>query len=320
MNSVFIKLSIIVVLVFLGMVLLLKPMSRTAEEADDRLDEIRRGLRRPPKKSKLQAMFEKKPDDGSEKVPMSKVIAEKVNEFIKPSRRNAPLSKTDAEIKKLLAVANVNISMATFFFLRVALGVLVGALVFLVGKTFMSQNFSTAKILFGTFVGFLGGTLLPKTILRSSAKKRREAIVSSLTDTIDLIAISVEAGMGYDAAILNIWEKNKSPAMQELVRTIEDVNYGMSRHDAYQSLAARCDVDEMSLFANNMAQAEAMGVPIVNVLKAQADSLRVARRRRAETRIQKAPVKMLIPLVVFVFPTMFVVLLGPAAINIMRYF
>lgn len=108
--------------------------------------------------------------------------------------------------------------------------------------------------------------------------------------------------------------------MQELIRTIDDINHGMSRHDAYQSLAARCDVDEMSLFANNMAQADAMGIPIVNVLKAQADALRTARRRRAETLIQKAPVKMLLPLVLFVFPTILIILVGPAVINFMRYF
>ena len=317
MNPI-VQIIVIVALVFIAVVLLLKPMSRADEEANARLDEIRRGVRRPPKESKLKKLLSK-PKDGSMPVSWTVMAAEAVNSFIRPGNRNQPLTKTDKEIKKLLAVANINISMATFTFFRLAIGILTAAIVFVLGNL-LAEYVTTMQLLFASFVGFLGGTLLPKAILRSSANKRRTAIVASLTDTIDLIAISVEAGLGYDAAIMNIWQKNKSPAMQELVRTINDVNYGMSRHDAYQSLAARCDVDEMSLFANNMAQADAMGIPIVNVLKTQADALRVARRRRAETQIQKAPVKMLLPLVLFVFPTMLVILIGPAVINFMRYF
>jgi len=317
-NPIF-QIFIIVSLVFVAVVLLLKPASRADEETSARLDEIRRGVRRPPKQSRL-AKYLSKPADGSEPVPLTTVIAEAVNGFIRPGSRNRPLNKTDLEIKKLLAVAGINISMATFLFFRVAIGILMAVVVFTGGTVLLGDQLNSGQLLFASAVGFLAGSLLPKTILRSSAKKRRAAIVSSLTDTIDLIAISVEAGLGYDAAIMNIWQKNKSPAMQELVRTIGDINHGMSRHDAYQSLAARCDVDEMSLFANNMAQADAMGIPIVNVLKAQADALRTARRRRAETQIQKAPVKMLLPLVLFVFPTILVILIGPAVINFMRYF
>lgn len=230
-----------------------------------------------------------------------------------------PLTKNDREIKKLFAVANVNISMFTFTVLRAVFGALLGGPCLVLGFLLKPSDFPVYLVPAFAVGMFLAGTLLPKAILRMSANNRRTAIVSSLTDTIDLIAISVEAGLGYDSAILNIWKENKSPAMQELVRTIEDINYGMSRRDAYLSLAARCDVDEMSLFSNNMVQADTMGISIVNVLKAQAEALRVARRRRAETLVQKAPVKMLFPLVFFVFPTMLLVLLGPAIINIEKY-
>lgn len=314
-----IQIFIIVILIFAAVVLLLKPLSRTDEETSARLDEIKRGVRRPPKKNWLSTLFSS-PKNEIERMPLSSRIAEAVNQFIKPGGKNTPLDRNDMEIKKLLAVANVDISLATFTFFRGAIGILLAVLVFLLGATVFQGIFTPIQILFGAVVGFLGGTLLPKTILRASATKRRSKIVSSLTDTIDLIAISVEAGLGYDAAILSIWEKNKSPAMQELTRTISDINYGMSRHDAYQSLAARCDVNEVTQFANNMAQADSMGVPIVNILKAQANALRTARRRRAETQIQKAPVKMLLPLVLFVFPTMLVILLGPAVINFKRNF
>ncbi len=313
------QIFIIAALVFAAVVLLLKPASRTDEETNARLDEIKRGTRRPQKQSRLSKLLSR-PADGSEPVPLTKIIAESVNSFVRTGNRNRPLTKTDREIKKLLAVAGIDISMATFLFFRAAIGILTAAVLFAAGKGLLRDQIDGGQLLFGAAVGFLGGSLLPKAILRSSAKRRRNSIVSSLTDTIDLIAISVEAGLGYDAAIMKIWQKNKSPAMQELIRTIDDINHGMSRHDAYQSLAARCDVDEMSLFANNMAQADAMGIPIVNVLKAQADALRTARRRRAETLIQKAPVKMLLPLVLFVFPTILIILVGPAVINFMRYF
>ena len=310
------QIIIIVILIFAAVVLMLKPMSRADEEASARMEEIKRGVRRPPKKRKWAELFKKNADDVK---PLSTRLAERVNEFVKPGNSMTPLTKNDREIKKLMAVARVNISMATFFVLRVALGVVVGIQGFIAGMLLLPQNYPPSYTILATVVMFMGGTLIPKTILRITAQKRRMAIVSSLTDTIDLLAISVEAGLGYDAAILSIWKENKSPAMQELMRTIEDINYGMSRRDAYQSLAARCDVEEMSLFSNNMVQADIMGISIVNVLKAQADALREARRRRAETQVQKAPIKMLLPLVFFVFPTMMLVLLGPAIINIFLY-
>ena len=310
------QIIIIVILIFAAVVLMLKPMSRADEEASARMEEIKRGVRRPPKKRKWAELFKKNADDVK---PLSTRLAERVNEFVKPGNSMTPLTKNDREIKKLMAVARVNISMATFFVLRVALGVVVGIQGFIAGMLLLPLNYPPSYTILATVVMFMGGTLIPKTILRITAQKRRMAIVSSLTDTIDLIAISVEAGLGYDAAILSIWKENKAPAMQELMRTIEDINYGMSRRDAYQSLAARCDVEEISLFSNNMVQADIMGISIVNVLKAQADALREARRRRAETQVQKAPIKMLLPLVLFVFPTMMLVLLGPAIINIFLY-
>ena len=311
------QIIIIVVLVFIAVVLLLKPMSRADEDASRRMDEIKRGVRRPPKQKKWTLLFKK--DATMESKPLSTRVAEAINDFLSPYNRKKPLTKNDREIKKLFAVANVNISMFTFTVLRAIFGALLGGPCLVLGLLLIPSNYPVYLV--PAFAGgmFLAGTLLPKAILRMSANHRRTAIVSSLTDTIDLIAISVEAGLGYDSAILNIWKENKSPAMQELVRTIEDINYGMSRRDAYLSLAARCDVDEMSLFANNMVQADTMGISIVNVLKAQAEALRVARRRRAETLVQKAPVKMLFPLVFFVFPTMLLVLLGPAIINIQKY-
>ena len=128
MNHIF-QIVIIVSLVFVAVVLLLKPASRADEETSARLDEIKRGVRRPPNQSRLAKYFSK-PVDGSEPVPLTTVIAETVNGFIRPASRNRPLNKTDLEIKKLLAVAGIDISMATFLFFRVAIGILIAAIVF----------------------------------------------------------------------------------------------------------------------------------------------------------------------------------------------
>ena len=132
MNPI-VQIIVIVVLVFIAVVLLLKPMSRADEEANARLDEIRRGVRRPPKESKLKKLLSK-PKDGSMPVSWTAMAAEAVNSFIRPGNRNQTLTKTDKEIKKLLAVANINISMATFTFFRLAIGILTAAIVFVLGN------------------------------------------------------------------------------------------------------------------------------------------------------------------------------------------
>ena len=162
------------------------------------------------------------------------------------------------------------------------------------------------------------GGLLPHMWLKSKAKQRAKLILKSLPDAIDLLTTSVEAGLGIDAALGQVAEKVRGPIATELRRVLRDIAMGSSRKDALQQFALRSNVPDVNQFVNSIVQAEQMGVSLGQVIRVQADQMRVRRKQRAEQQAYKAPVKMVFPLVLFIFPSMFVVILGPAMIQIMR--
>jgi tight adherence protein C len=164
------------------------------------------------------------------------------------------------------------------------------------------------------------GFFMPFYLIRSRARQRQNAIIRSLPDAFDLITTCVEAGLGLDAALARVSEKVSGPFAQELNRALRDVSLGKSRRDALKELGDRTGVMDLIQFVNAVIQAEAMGSSIGTVLRVQADTLRVRRRQRAEQAAYKAPVKMLFPLVLCIFPTLFIVILGPAIIVIMQDF
>jgi tight adherence protein C len=176
-----------------------------------------------------------------------------------------------------------------------------------------------------TQIGIFGamsliGFFMPFYLIRSRAKQRQTAIIKSLADAFDLITTCVEAGLGLDAALARVAEKVEGPFAQELNRALRDVALGKSRRDSLKELGQRTGVPDLIQFTNAVIQAEAMGSSIGTVLRVQADQLRVRRRQRAEEAAYKAPVKMLFPLVLCIFPTLFIVILGPAIITIMNDF
>jgi tight adherence protein C len=174
-------------------------------------------------------------------------------------------------------------------------------------------------------IGILGGLgligfYLPFHIVTSRARQRQHAIIKSLADAFDLITTCVEAGLGLDAALSRVAEKVEGPFAQELSRSLRDIALGKARKDALKELGERTQVPDLIQFTNAVVQAETMGSSVGTVLRVQSDQLRVKRRQRAEEQAYKAPVKMLFPLVLFVFPTLFIVILGPAIITIMQGF
>lgn len=172
-------------------------------------------------------------------------------------------------------------------------------------------------ILFGfSAVGFY----LPFYIVSSRARQRQSAIIRSLPDAFDLITTCVEAGLGLDAALSRVAEKVEGPFAQELSRSLRDIALGKTRREALKELGERTGVPDLIQFTNAVIQAEAMGSSVGTVLRVQSVQLRTRRRQRAEEQAYKAPVKMLFPLVLFIFPTLFIVILGPAAITIMNGF
>jgi len=164
------------------------------------------------------------------------------------------------------------------------------------------------------------GFFMPFYLIRSRARQRQHAIIRSLADAFDLITTCVEAGLGLDAALARVAEKVEGPFAFELNRALRDVALGKARREALKELGDRTGVMDLIQFVNAVIQAEAMGSSIGTVLRVQADTLRVRRRQRAEEAAYKAPVKMLFPLVLCIFPTLFIVILGPAIITIMQDF
>lgn len=161
---------------------------------------------------------------------------------------------------------------------------------------------------------------LPDILIRNYAQKRRERIKLELPDTLDQMLISVQAGLGFETAMARAGQNGNGPLADELIRTLQDIQVGRSRKEAYAAMAERVDVPDLRSFVRAVVQADTYGIAIANVLGSQAKDMRVKRRQRAEEHAMKMPVKMLFPLIFFILPTLFVVVLGPTVMSIMEVF
>jgi tight adherence protein C len=164
------------------------------------------------------------------------------------------------------------------------------------------------------------GAYAPKSWLDRKVLERVESIRRDLPDTLDLLAISVEAGMGFEGALHVVVQNFSSPLADEIARTLREMELGLPRREALQNLKKRAEVPELSNFVLTLTQADALGMPIGRVLKTAADEMRTRRRQWAREKAAKLPVKILFPLVLFIFPAIFVVLMGPAASDIVSSF
>jgi len=164
------------------------------------------------------------------------------------------------------------------------------------------------------------GAYLPKMWLGGRVKGRQKAIGKSLPDAFDLIVTCVEAGLGLEAALARVAEKTPGPFGEELAICLREVSLGKLRREALKELAERTGVPDLTGFINAVVQAESMGTSIGTVLRVQAEQMRMKRRQRAEQQAHAAPVKMMFPLVLCLFPTLFIVILGPAGISIYHSF
>ncbi|GAA3400303.1 MULTISPECIES: type II secretion system F family protein [Pseudarthrobacter] len=161
---------------------------------------------------------------------------------------------------------------------------------------------------------------IPDLLIRNRAQKRREEIRLELPNALDQMLISVQAGLGFESAMGRAGENGRGPLADELIRTLQDIQVGRSRKEAYLALAERVDVPSVRTFVRAVVQADTYGIAIAGVLKTQAKDMRIKRRQLAEEHAMKMPVKMLFPLIFFILPTLFIVLLGPAVLQIMSVF
>jgi tight adherence protein C len=166
------------------------------------------------------------------------------------------------------------------------------------------------------FVGFM----VPDSMLSRRVDERQKEILRTLSDTLDLLTISVEAGLSLNAAIAQVVQNVPGVLSSEFARMLQEIQLGVPRADAFRNLAERTDVDELNAFALAMIQADVFGVSIASVLRTQAQQLRIKRRQRAEAKAQQTPVKIVFPLILCILPALFVVIVGPGAIRIWESF
>jgi tight adherence protein C len=172
-------------------------------------------------------------------------------------------------------------------------------------------------ILFAAVLGAFG-FIIPEYWLGKRVSGRSNEMVLQLPDALDLLTISVEAGLGFDAALSKVVEKMDGPLVDEFEQALAEVRMGRTRREALRDVATRSEARPISNFIGAIVQAEQLGVPIAKVLQIQSQQLRVERRQRAEEAAAKAPIKMLFPMVGCIFPTIFIVILGPAVVTVVR--
>ena len=185
--------------------------------------------------------------------------------------------------------------------------------------------FAIPGILQGSTAGLeLGGLVIlvgyeaPDLIVRSKASARQTMLRRTLPDTLDLLTVTVEAGLGFDAAVHQVTSHTQGPVAGELRRYLQEKQIGLSSREALQSMAARTSVPEMKSFTGALLQAERMGISIGPVLRELTSEMRMKRRQLAQEKAQQVPVKILLPMLLFIFPVFLIVVLGPAALNAMQ--
>jgi tight adherence protein C len=170
-------------------------------------------------------------------------------------------------------------------------------------------------------VAFAGiGFIAPDFVVSAKARSRKDSIRAELPDALDLMAVSVEAGMGFDGAISKLTEHMDGPLADEFALTLSEIRIGEARPDALKKLAARTDTPELNSFVRSIIQADQLGISLGRILRVQATDSRLKRQAAAEEKAMKAPIKMLFPTVLFIFPAMFLVILGPAFLNLSKIF
>lgn len=188
----------------------------------------------------------------------------------------------------------------------------------LFGFLALGQSGVTKLLLISVGLGM--GWYYPTLVLKQKATQRQKEITRSLPDVLDLLTVSVEAGLGFDAAISKVVEKTDGALSDEFARMLQEIRMGKGRRDALRDLGKRTGNPDLLGFVSAIVQADQLGVSIGNVLRIQSDDLRNKRKARAEEQAMKAPIKILFPLILFIFPAIFVIILGPAIIDIKNTF
>jgi tight adherence protein C len=220
--------------------------------------------------------------------------------------------------RKLIELAGMNTDPTQFFLLRIVLTI-VGGLVGM-GLGFVALSGNPFQALLATGVGIMIGNYFPVLSMTSRIQKRQAEVVKHLPDALDLLVICVEAGLGFDQAMGKVYEKWDNEMSLAFGRVLREIQLGKNRKDALKDMADRLDVADVNSFTAAIIQAEQLGVSMAKILRVQSDQMRIKRRQRAQEKAMQAPVKMMIPMVLIIFPSIWIILMGPAAIRISKQF
>ncbi|WP_232675770.1 type II secretion system F family protein [Nocardioides sp. R-C-SC26] len=181
----------------------------------------------------------------------------------------------------------------------------------------LTLGLSAGVVVLGAVGGLVLGFFLPDLYLYQAAYNRSERLQRELPDAIDLLTISVESGLGFDAACQQVSRNTEGPLAEEFSRMLREMQIGSSRSEALRGMAERTTVEDVRGFVSAMVQADSFGIPVGQVLRVQSSEMRVKRRQRAETKAQQVPVKITVPLIFCILPCLFIAVMGPAALSIM---
>jgi tight adherence protein C len=254
-----------------------------------------------------------------EELELSQPFSERVlipmaNALSSMAQRFTPQQTMEAAQHKLeLAGIGHKIKPSQFLGYRLGAALLLGALAVLVALT-ASMPFTRRLLVI--VVAFALGYVLPSLWLGTKISSRQKEIIKALPDALDLLTICVEAGLGFDAAMSKVAEKWDNELSVAFMKTVQEMQLGKLRREAMRDMANSMDVPDMTTFVAAIIQADTLGVSMAKVMRIQSDTMRMKRRQRAEEKARQAPVKMMFPLVFFIFPTILMVLLGPAIIKI----
>ena len=244
------------------------------------------------------------------------IISSVYNAFSKIVPTGSENAKSE-ELRKTLRQAGITISPNEYNVIRI-ITITATAIIFLLIGLFLRVS-SMLKILLPVIGAYTAFAVLRFRLVRR-VTKRRELMERQMPDVFDMISVSVEAGLGFEQAILHVIKNFEGPLIDELTITSREMSMGRSRREALQLLGNRCNIDDMKTFTGAVIQAGKLGISLKNVLTTQAQAIRQSRRAKIREKAMKISVKMLLPMVAFIFPVIFIMLMGPAVVKIMEMF
>ncbi len=296
------------VLCCLLVLLLGAPAGRRADRKRRRLDTVERKFAEPLSEDLGEAYY-------------SRVQAPRVRAASVLLRRFLPKSGDkngrNEVLEKQLRLAGIYISAPEYSFFKIMVSVLLFGGAALLAWRARAPGMVRFLVVMG---GAMLAVLVPNYYLKAKITTRQNRIRQQLPEVLDLLAVCVEAGLSFDNALVRIAERMKGPFVDELLILHREIQLGRPRREALRNLSEGSSIQELKTFASSLAQAEQLGIPVNNVMKVQASQLRLTRRQNAQEKGMKAPVKMMLPMVAFVFPVIFIILLGPTVIQLMKQF